>query len=95
MRGLEGQSRPRISMTNAEAIVRAIVQKARAGSVAAAEWLADRSEGKALNGIKMEVSTPMMVGVSDADLANRLLLAGAQGADGQPTRGRANIAGDK
>lgn len=73
-----------VRITNAEAIVRAQVMKGRKGSTAAAEWLANRSDGKALSRIKLE-GEQLLPGMSDAQLAEKLRLRGAQGADGGPS----------
>ena len=73
---------PRTLKSIAEKIVAALIKKALKGGIFHAQFLADRSEGKVKDVLKIE-GEDLMPGVSDEELARRLLNKGKQKPNGK------------
>lgn len=69
-----------------ERIVEAIAKKAAKGNVAAFAEITNRLDGKPKETVEL-VEKSKMPGVSDAELARKLQVRGAQGPDGGPADG--------
>lgn len=71
----DGEKRRRVVMTNAQAIARAVVGKARNGSVAAADFIAERTDGKVKDVFEIHGRREELERLANADpqeLATRL-----------------------
>ena len=63
-----GRIRPEVSLTRAQNIARAITEMAQRGSVRAAEFIADRTEGKVKQVFEIESERDKMLAADPAQL---------------------------